>query len=451
MLNEKNITINSILFINLIFAFFPISFILGNLIINLNLVLFCIFGVWLLRSKIFKFKFNNTLKIIFSFFLVVFFSTILSFIKSFYFQEYDESIITRLIKSVLFFRFFILLLVIYILSEYDFLNYKYFFVSSAFSAFIISADVVFQYTFGFNIVGLESYFHYNTSFFGDELISGGFIQNFAFFSILFFIYIFRNNKNYFKLILIPFLITLISLGIMVSGNRMPVVLFLLGLFLIYIFNKKIRKIVLASILIMPLVLSFVISSDNYWKSGYQSFYDNIQGTITGLFERMLSDEEEALLKEQKEYLVYHRDLSGHRKLISTATETWKLHRIFGNGIKSFREDCRKIIETQKRGICSNHPHNYYMEVLTDLGIVGLIVVIIIASMFLFYLFKNYRFLGKNNLHSLFLLAATISLFLEVFPIKSSGSIFTTNNATYIILVASVILSHKKLLEGKNLS
>jgi len=72
-------------------------------------------------------------------------------------------------------------------------------------------------------------------------------------------------------------------------------------------------------------------------------------------------------------------------------------------------------------------------------------------MFLFYLFKNYRFLGKNNLHSLFLLAATISLFLEMFPIKSSGSIFTTNNATYIILVASIILSHKKLLEGKNLS
>ena len=103
MLNEKNININSILFINLIFAFFPISFILGNLITNLNLVLFCIYGIWFLRSKILKFKFNNTLKIIFSFFLVVFFSTILSFIKSFYFQEYDESIITRLIKSVLFF------------------------------------------------------------------------------------------------------------------------------------------------------------------------------------------------------------------------------------------------------------------------------------------------------------------------------------------------------------
>jgi len=51
--------------------------------------------------------------------------------------------------------------------------------------------------------------------------------------------------------------------------------------------------------------------------------------------------------------------------------------------------------------------------------------------------KNGRFLEiigatGNNLQNLFLLAATISLFLEVFPLKSTGSIFTTNNTTYII-------------------
>jgi len=40
------------------------------------------------------------------------------------------------------------------------------------------------------------------------------------------------------------------------------------------------------------------------------------------------------------------------------------------------------------------------------------------------------------------LAATISLILEVFPFKSSGSVFTTNDAAYIILIASIILSHK---------
>ena len=43
-----------------------------------------------------------------------------------------------------------------------------------------------------------------------------------------------------------------------------------------------------------------------------------------------------------------------------------------------------------------------------------------------------------------LIAATISLFLATFPIKSTGSIFTTSNATYVALLASIILSYKKL-------
>ena len=58
-------------------------------------------------------------------------------------------------------------------------------------------------------------------------------------------------------------------------------------------------------------------------------------------------------------------------------------------------------------------------------------------------------LQKNNLQNLFLLAAIISLFLEVFPFKSSGSIFTTNNATYLILMSSIVLSYQKLLKEKN--
>ena len=121
----------------------------------------------------------------------------------------------------------------------------------------------------------------------------------------------------------------------------------------------------------------------------------------------------------------------------------------GNGIKSFRVKCHKIIIEQKRGLCSNHPHNYYLEVLVDLGIVGILIVMLIAMCFIIFLLKNYKNLRKNNLQNLFLLAAIISLFLEAFPFKSSGSIFTTNNATYLMLMSSIVLSYKKLLKKKN--
>ena len=133
----------------------------------------------------------------------------------------------------------------------------------------------------------------------------------------------------------------------------------------------------------------------------------------------------------------------------TAIEIWKQNKIFGNGIKSFRVKCQKVITEQKRGLCSNHPHNYYLEILVDLGIAGILLVMLIALTFIIFLAKNYKNLRKNNLQNLFLLAAIISLFLEVFPFKSSGSIFTTNNATYLILMSSIILSYQKLLKEKN--
>ena len=51
----------------------------------------------------------------------------------------------------------------------------------------------------------------------------------------------------------------------------------------------------------------------------------------------------------------------------------------------------------------------------------------------------------NNIENFILLAATISLFLEAFPLRSSGSFFTTNNATYITLISSIILSYRNKL------
>ena len=163
---------------------------------------------------------------------------------------------------------------------------------------------------------------------------------------------------------------------------------------------------------------------------------------------MTADESTILLKEKKQF-ANSPEGEAYTRVTFTGIETWKLHKTFGNGIKSFREDCKRIITEQQRGACSNHPHNYYLEILTDLGIVGFVFVMAIALMFIVFVVKNYRFLGGNNLANLFLLGATISLFLEVFPLKTSGSIFTTNDTTYIILMSAIVLSHKQLSEGKN--
>ena len=151
----------------------------------------------------------------------------------------------------------------------------------------------------------------------------------------------------------------------------------------------------------------------------------------------------------------------HIRLFLTAIDTWKKNIIFGNGIKSFRVDCSKlqsqeynlaedvVVKSKKNRLCSNHPHNYYLEILTEVGIIGLFIVSVIALLFILFIFKNFKFVKQINIENLILLSAIISLILETLPIKSTGSIFTTNNATYLILIASIVVSHKKLLSSQN--
>ena len=53
-------------------------------------------------------------------------------------------------------------------------------------------------------------------------------------------------------------------------------------------------------------------------------------------------------------------------------------------------------------------------------------------------YKNFKFLSGNKLNNFILVSAVVSLILELFPLKSSGSIFTTNDMAYIILLSSII-------------
>ena len=140
---------------------------------------------------------------------------------------------------------------------------------------------------------------------------------------------------------------------------------------------------------------------------------------------------------------------GHIKLFNTAIDLWKENKIFGSGIKSFRVKCAKIAEHVKYRMCSNHPHNYYLEILTDTGIAGFLLVCTIALIFVVFIIKNFKFFSDSGMGNSILLAAVISLILETFPLKSTGSIFTTNDATYLILISSIILSYKKLLAVQN--
>ena len=109
------------LFINFLFAIIPITFILGNLLLNLNILLIILFSLYFFRLRIFEEKFSNIDKLLLGFFLYIFANGLINN----YLSSLDSNII--LIKSLGYFRFLILYFIIKFYIKKNIINYKYLF------------------------------------------------------------------------------------------------------------------------------------------------------------------------------------------------------------------------------------------------------------------------------------------------------------------------------------
>ena len=145
--------------------------------------------------------------------------------------------------------------------------------------------------------------------------------------------------------------------------------------------------------------------------------------------------------------------SGYNRIFYTAIKMWKDQPLFGFGFKSFRIKCwdmlnkdnaeRKITKRSQYIVCSNHAHNYYLELLSEAGIVGTSLMVI----FFLILLKNcFNYLRKYNQQKkpemILLIPVIISFFLEIWPLKSTGSFFTTWGATFFWLNVSMLVAAK---------
>ena len=83
------------------------------------------------------------------------------------------------------------------------------------------------------------------------------------------------------------------------------------------------------------------------------------------------------------------------KEFSTFYDTWLMNKYIGGGIKNFRFYCheRKNIDKDNKFICNMHPHNYYLEILTETGLVGFVSVLVMFISVLYLTFiKKYFYL-----------------------------------------------------------
>ena len=173
--------------LNFLFLLIPASFIAGNTILNLNILLLIISTIIFFGKNVFKINFFVLDKIILSLFTFIIIIGIYNFINLQFFeieQKYSFEInISILTKTISYVRYLILYFVLRYLIENKIINFKFFFISCSICSIFVSFDIFYQFIFDKDIFGYEpSLGRKFAGPFGKEYIAGGYIQRFCLFS-----------------------------------------------------------------------------------------------------------------------------------------------------------------------------------------------------------------------------------------------------------------------------
>lgn len=399
-------------FIDYTLIFFPIALILGSPTVNLYLISYSLIFIYIsLYYQFFNWVKINWIKIFLLFWVYL-------IINSFFANDIFNSL--RGSFSLVRFLLFSLLIGFF---GFKFLEFKKIAKYWLMIVLFVSFDLWIQFFFGKDLFGIEAKTNRLSGAFGEELIVGSFIWKitmcimpFIFFRIL--NIRFSKLKNYFLIILFLILSTLIT------GERMSFIMNIFYFILFFSFIlliKKNSKRILIFFSIFIIFFSFFVSKVEIVKKRYFELFDIVSN--------------------------FHD--SSYGKLFVSGFELWKKNPINGVGVKNFRIECDIQLENRDplhHPLCSTHPHNLYLEILSETGLIGI-------SLFLIFLFLIYKFflsnMSKKNSETRFITYALIISFTTlIWPISTSGSFFTTWNGSFYWLFLGLLISNNYLIFSK---
>jgi hypothetical protein len=450
IMNIKNVSFINSRTLNILFLFFPVAFLMGNAALNINILLIDIIGIIVFRKKIFSFKNEKFSTAIFIFFILVLFSTLIDISKD---PKNDH-----FFKSISYFRYFFFFLISSYLVRSGKFKIKYFLVSCSICSLFLSLNAIFQFLNGssiFNFVGTRDEYDVFK-------VAGGYIQKFFVFVLILMPVIWKKLDKQ-KFLISTVLPIIFFSGILFSGNRMPLMMFCVSILLIIILVKELRFSLAIASLFCVLIFTISIKVNDNLRISYVSFYSNSSDMIVNM-KKVISKKYPELEKmREKKYFLFRDDVareymkskkfgsryellnygSGHAVIYLTAIDVWIDNPIIGNGIKSFRMKCLTKLHLPNR-VCSTHPHNYYLELLNDTGLLGALLFLCAVFYLITNKFFNFKYYEKNE--KFLFICLLIIIITEFFPLKSSGSFFSTTNSSFIFLILGMLNGLKKIKE-----
>jgi len=431
--NIKKYKFDNNYWINFLFNIFPLIILLSSGYITVYIAIFIIYG--------YKFLFNNKIKIkvlpcdylIFIFFILSIISTIIN---------YGNSDYIILAKSFADIRFAFLFLLIRNLFHHKIIKINTLLILSTFCTIFVSLDIFLQFIHGKDILGYPEIDGRYGGLFGKEAIAGSYIQKFSMLAILPIFYLNLKKKLNINISIILFAIIL-GAGILMTLDRMPFLIYIFSLMLLLILLKDFRKII--SLIVLIIILFFIILYKNNERiySRYlqiSKITEIINYKINPINKDKDTINKNITLKEE----AHIRGLE-YLTLYDSVFYVLKNNLLIGSGTKSYSKICNELRKDKQLLLCSTHPHNIYLEITNNQGIIGFII----FSIFLIFLFKKYlldfsklRISKKDRLLRLVFLTILIS---ELFPLRSYGSIFQTVNGSIFWFTLAFISSDKHSL------
>ena len=406
MKNIKIISKSKYKFIEYLIYLQPILIVFSPLLSNLNLALISIFGFYyILKYKPSYFIKNLYIKLFFIFWLLLILSSVISEYK---FHSLKSSFFY--IKNL----FFIIAIYIIAINNKNFLkNFLKLFISVYLFLII---DALIQIYFGFNIFGYELTKIENgrvSGAFGKELILGSYLTRNLFIVIGIYSLINKNSK------FIIFFILITSIIVLFTKERASFFLLVFGVMIYIIFSNNMSKKIKFFFTITFVGLLLLISLN-----------------INHIYSRMFVETKNNLLSNSK--IIF---TEGHTKHFITAYKIYEQNKIMGIGPNNFRKECEKD-EYKIFDGCTTHPHNFYIQILAEVGIAGLIFIIIFFITILTKLFKNIN--SQHHRHKEFQLCILIALLINFWPITTSGNFFGSSLSNIYILPFAFLMLFKKI-------
>jgi O-antigen ligase len=430
--------------LQILFLLIPIFLITGpalpDIIITLVLLYFIIY---LFNSK------NNKDIIKDSFFLI----TIIFWLSIIFISFFAIDKIASFQDSLIFVRILIIPTLAYFLFFNSEKAIKNIVTIIFFCVIFVSLDTLYQFFnyesengFGNDLLGFKSNWYGRlTGPFGDELVPGAYVSKFGLLGYLFFIIVYKKKSNYYLEVIYLSLICIVCFG---SGERMALATYLMALFFILIFLKEKRKVLILTLSI-SIFLIFIIMKLHPFYNDYKiiSSTHYHQGLkIEKYFDCNDNNNEKCskIINLQPTFtnVIKNFKTSAYGEIYSVGLNMFKNNPLTGVGISNYQTACLNNNKYNKIMInynCASHPHNIYIQWISEGGIITLITFMIFIISLIYIILKS----NNSKIIKIIALATILILF---WPIMSTGSLIKNWNGilTFYIIALCICINRVKL-------